>query len=132
MTDKLTTVEINQIRNMIRDEFESDRNINNNNLPGDLTIISDADLKKIEPCYLYKYNFSALKLIIKKGYPVNKQSSKGFTLLHYYAQEYRKSSLYAIEFLLENGADKTIKTNTGLTALDIATFFNKKYMTLLT
>lgn len=97
-----------------------------------LNTISDNELHNLEPQTVSMYNLSALKNIIKRGYPINKQSKDGLTLLHYYARHTPKtSSSNAVKFLLEKGADKTIKSNGGSTAFDIAIQFNKPVAKLL-
>ena len=90
------------------------------------------EIKNLHPGAVSIYNLSGLKFIIKKGYNVNTQSPKGLTLLHYYAKKNPlKSTEVAVKFLLENGIDPTIITKKGLTALNIATLYNKKVAKLL-
>jgi hypothetical protein len=97
-----------------------------------LTAASDETIRNLDPGVASVYNLSGLKLILKKGYPVNKQTSKGLTLLHYYARKRAGSaSLNAVKLLLNNGADPSIQTNKGITALDIAKIYNKPVAKLL-
>ena len=97
-----------------------------------LNTADDETIKNLHPGVASAYNLSGLKLILKKGYPINKQSRKGLTLLHYYARKRpATSSTNAVKFLLKNGADPSIKTNKGISALDIAMVYNKPVAKLL-
>jgi len=100
--------------------------------PINLLKADDETIKKLDPGVVVQYNLSGLKHIIKHGYPINKQSKDGWTILHFYARRSpSKTSLNAFKFLIEKGADPTIKTDDGYTALDIAQLFNKPIANLL-
>lgn len=58
-----------------------------------------------------------VKMLVKFGADVNKQCLNGWTAAHFACASNKPITL---RFLLENGADHTIKNNSGNTILDIA------------
>ena len=67
---------------------------------------------------LFSANVEKAEVLIKAGADVNLQDDKGWTVLMYVKKsEGEDSDLY--NYLIEHGADTTIKNNDGQTALDI-------------
>lgn len=64
-----------------------------------------------------KDNETVLKLLDSNQVPVNMQNGEGYTLLHIAADQ---NNLAMVELLLARGADPAIKTQTGSTALSMA------------
>jgi hypothetical protein len=64
-----------------------------------------------------KDNETVLRLIDSKQVPINMQNSEGYTLLHIAADQ---NNAAMVELLLARGADPAIKSQTGSTALSMA------------
>jgi ankyrin repeat protein len=73
------------------------------------------------------FNISKLKIYVSNGGDINKQKSSGLTLLHIAVYENR---LDCVKFLVENGADQTIKDNEGRVPARIGTTYYEIYSIL--
>jgi hypothetical protein len=65
-----------------------------------------------------KNNEAALRVIDSGAFDVNMQTSEGYSLLHYAADA---NNLPMVDALLQRGADPSLKTQRGSTAIDMAT-----------
>ena len=67
--------------------------------------------------YLHKGNKEIIKILHEFGAPLNHQSNKGLTPLHYAAKGARGD---CVKYLIDHGADLFIATHKGQLPIDVA------------
>lgn len=73
------------------------------------------------PLNLVENNSTIVKLLVEHGSNINKIDIHGYTPLHHYVSRYpSEENILMIEYLIDVGADRSIKNNEGKTAADLA------------
>jgi ankyrin repeat protein len=93
----------------------------------DLRKASNDKLKNFDPYSLSHYSVSIIRKALRYGYDINKQDSRGYTLLHWCTKHQPSTVRNVLKFILENGADLSIVSHKGYSVMDIAIEYNQMF-----